>query len=223
MHTMSLMKPRVIIFIGNVGSGKTTQMSILANYLKSKGLNPKIAYLKTIFLVTRKFLPIFNAVITDALKLKKIHRILVTIDLVLNIFILPIVSLLRVHLPTRFNKIVLVEEHLPGSIVDYVHASMTLKVNWDFVKNLIRVLFKSLYIHNSSLMSVELLCDPSILIAHWRERGSFGEHPTYLKVQQVVFKAWAKTMPTVTIDTNTSIDITAMRIKTLIDRWLASS
>lgn len=179
----------IIVFIGYVGAGKTTQAKYLEAYLKKRGQRSKFTYLKTYFILTNNLLRIFRGMNISRIGLYFIHRLLVVLDLVINVFILTLLALFRVRIPSKFYKYILIEEYLPGTLVDYVHAKLILRLNRKFLMRAIHVLLRLLYIDSTTIV---LVCNVQSLPYRWKARNTPSEAHSYLKVQEKVFSLWSK-------------------------------
>ena len=131
-------------------------MNIVYSLLRSKNVGTSKCYLKTIFIFTRIFLKIFKRFSFNYDSVFKIHRILVYLDLIANSLLLPFLALLRVKLR---RGIVLVEEYVPGIVVDYLHALFRLKLDRKVVRNLLNILMKALERDNNNSLLIFLTCD----------------------------------------------------------------
>jgi len=188
-------KPIVIIFIGNVGAGKTTHISLTYSLLKKRGCKVCKTYVKTYFIITS---------LLGRLHLlrKNLWRIAVALDLLLNSIYLPLITWVRTVLFPKIarKQIVLVEEHLPGSLVDYVHASLILglsKISLSAIKLLINLSRK-----NTWHKIIYVMADKSLLPKRWCLRGSLYESKIYLLTQDLIFKIVSAYNDTFYIDTN---------------------
>jgi hypothetical protein len=188
-------KPIVIIFIGNVGAGKTTHISLTYSLLKNRGCEVYKTYVKTYFIITS---------LLGRLHLlrKNIWRIAVALDLLLNSIYLPLITWVRTVLFPKIarKQVVLVEEHLPGSLTDYVHASLILglsKISLSAIKLLIKLSRK-----NTWHKIIYVMADKSLLPKRWSLRGSPYESKTYLLTQDLIFKIVSAYNDTFYINTN---------------------
>ncbi|GAB6948079.1 hypothetical protein JCM16161A_22090 [Vulcanisaeta sp. JCM 16161] len=199
-----------LIFVGLVGSGKSTQISLLKRFISKNNLCVKDTYLKTVFIFTPLFLGLFRRFLTNR-GIKIIHKIAVELDLILNVFVLPLLKALK----CVFCKgcLVLVEEHFPGSIVDYYHASLILGIKMSLIRILIRMMYTLFNRDLKNATTIILFSDFKTLKNRWRKRGSRDEAVTYLYVQLLVFNAWNKLFPTISINnSNLGIYETAFNI-----------
>ncbi len=200
-----------LIFVGLVGSGKSTQIGVLKRFISKNNLCVRDVYLKTVFIFTPLFLNLFRYFLTNR-GIKIIHKIAVELDLILNVFVLPLLKALK----CVFCKgcLVLVEEHFPGSIVDYYHASLILGIKMSLIRILIRILYILFNRDLKNAITIILFSDLKTLKNRWRKRGgSKDEAVTYLYVQLLVFNAWNKLFPAISINnSDLSIYETAFNI-----------
>jgi energy-coupling factor transporter ATP-binding protein EcfA2 len=189
-------EPRLIVFVGPVGSGKSTHVKILCSKLKRKGLKTKMSFLKTGHLfafvleislakiVANKRKDIFpiRALIEERPTLfRRIFRLWLGLDLIS----ITLKFFASIYLPLKLGYIVLVEEYIPATISDYIYLSkivnFPLRVN-SFVINY--------------LLKLMNLCGPTQIIfldakdnelrRRWKLRGSFDEREDYLQMQRTL-------------------------------------
>jgi thymidylate kinase len=186
-------KPIVIVFIGNVGAGKTTHIYALSKALNKLGYTVHVTTLKTIFPFTQLTSP-FTKHNTPLL------RIAMSLDLMFNTVRLPILALIKtvVWPLLRKRQIVLLDEHLPGSLVDYIYNGIVysiVPVSLIASKSLIR-LFTLLDLLDFNI--IYLYSDKDILSKRWAKRGTSTEKRLYLIIQDFVFvkfvKRWNNTL-----------------------------
>jgi thymidylate kinase len=173
-------KPIVIIFIGNVGAGKTTHISLAYSLLKKRGYKVHKTYVKTFFIITRLLSRLH-------LLRKNIRRITVSLDLLLNSIYLPLMTWIRTILFPKIarKQIVLVEEHLPGSLVDFVLIAVSHNLT-PIVKRILRTLIM-LSRKNLWHVIIYIAVDKKLLPERWLKRGSPPEIKRYLLIQDLVF------------------------------------
>jgi hypothetical protein len=125
-------QPRVIAFIGTVGSGKSTHMKLLYSKLKRKGLKIKMSFLKTGHLfafileislakiVANKRKDVFpiRALVEERPTLfRRIFRLWLGLDLIS----ITLKFLAGIYLPLKLGYTILIEEYiLLASIINYV-------------------------------------------------------------------------------------------------------
>ncbi len=190
---------KIIVFIGNPGAGKTTHISLAFNRLKQLGCPVHRSYIKTVFVVTQ----LFDKV---GLLSWSAWRFAVALDLILNTIILPVIMYLRsILIPSLLGKrVVLIEEDLPGSLVDYIHAAIILNL-LPIVRPSLGMFLKLASI-GRRLHIVYLYCDKRLLPERWDKRGTPPETNLYVLVQDLVFRIWLKHIDS-KISVNTEIDI----------------
>ncbi|MGC9107308.1 MAG: hypothetical protein ACP5IE_03845 [Infirmifilum sp.] len=146
-------------------------------------------------------------------------RFVVSIDLLLNAVFLPILIYLKTVLfPSILRKhVVLVEEDLPGSLVDYVHASIILSLLP--VVNLSLKMLLRLAPLSRNFFTVYLYCDKKILPERWVRRNTPHEHKTYLSVQDLVYKSWFKHFGAgIKVNTDADLKYSSSKIVNFITR-----
>jgi hypothetical protein len=110
---------------------------------------------------------------------------------ILLIDILTIVAtyLLTIKIPSIFNRVILVEEGLLGTIVEYMDAVWTDLVDERFASKLVKFLL--LVIQRDKPLVVILLTQTSMLEKRWIKRKSPFESGVYLKSQYRCIKLFA--------------------------------
>jgi thymidylate kinase len=186
-HPDLFSKSIVVVFIGNVGAGKTTHIYALSKALNKLGYTVHATTLKTIF----PFTQLASSFTKHNIPLL---RIVVCLDLVFNIVRLPVLALIKtVVWPfLRKRQIVLLDEHLPGSLVDYIYNGVVygiVPVSLATSKILIR-LFTLLNLLDFNI--VYLYCDKEVLPKRWAKRRTPPEKKLYLIIQDLVFTKFIK-------------------------------
>ena len=200
--TAMLKRPVVVVFAGPVGSGKTTHMRLACNTLRKMGARPYCISVKTMFIATR---------LATALGLSKllqgVVRVYVALDLLLNSVLLPLLWLVRTLVLSALvrRRVVLVEEGLFGSVVDYLHAAFVLNLQ-PVVRRSLDLLFFLFRIGYGDGV-VFTWCDLSLLPRRWRERGTPPEFPTYMFAQALVFSIIPKVLQRNLLQINTGLDL----------------
>jgi len=191
-----MLQPRVINFIGTVGSGKSTHMRFLHSKMKQRGLKSKTSFLKTghlfafileIFLnkITvskRKDVFPIRALVEERPNLfRRIFELWLSLDLIS----VTIKFLTSVYFPLRLGYIVLVEEYIPATISDYIYLSRI--VNFPLRVNSFAINY---------LQRLMNLCGPTQIIfldakndelkTRWKLRSSFDEREDYLQMQRTL-------------------------------------
>ncbi len=193
----------LLVFLGTVGVGKSTQIGLLESRLKSDGFkvrtsflktNHLLAYLFTIFLV--KLLvkdkeysyPIGTLIENKPELMKKIYRLWLTLDLIS----LSISFFLKIYIPIKRGRIVIVEEYFPATISDYMYFARSIGYPIKNLSFVINYMQKLSYIGGSYLI---IFLDTSIkdLLTHWKNRNSRAElytniliAPDYIGMQRSV-------------------------------------
>ena len=191
-----MLQPRAIIFIGTVGSGKSTHMRLLYSKLKQKGLKTKLSVLKSNELLASIFVILLSRIVASKRKdvfpiralieerptlFRKILRLWLSLDIVS----ITLKFLTSIYLPLRLGYIVLVEEYIPATISDYIYLSR-------FVNFSLKM--KSFTINY--LLRLMNLCRPTQIIfldakddelrIRWKLRKSFDEKEDYLQMQRTL-------------------------------------
>jgi hypothetical protein len=192
-------RPLSVVFIGYEGSGKTTHISLACDKLRRFGVKPYCTYVKTVFLAAR---------FVSSLRLSRnLHRVAVALDLALNSVLLPFLWFAKTFIIPLILKrrVVLVEEGLFGSLVDYVHAAFVLNLR-PVVRRSLGLLF-FLFRMGYGDGVVFTWYDLSLLPHRWRERGTPPELPTYMFVQVLIFNIITKILRCNLFQINTALDL----------------
>lgn len=189
-------KPRLIVLMGTVGSGKSTQVKLLASELRKKGLKVKTVSMKTNHLFAH-FLSLIlawfliksrkdprrahvRALVEDRPEIfRKVFELWIALDL----FSILIRFLLTIFLPMRLGYTVLVEDYIPATIADYAYFSEVLGFSSRFSSFVVTVV-SMLIPAASSTKWVFLDAEESMLNSRWKNRRSIVEKPDYLQMQR---------------------------------------
>lgn len=184
--------PPIIVFVGTVGSGKSTQMKLLAQRLRSEKRKVKTTCIKTghifayiLMIILAKMLvrdtinvhPIRSLLERGRNLFRKIFKLFTIIDL-LSIVIRFMVS---IYIPKKLGYLVLVEEYLLATIADRIYLAKNVGVPLCFFEsNFILRLFKI----SGPILTVFLDAEDWVLKKRWIERNSPPERPEYLQAQR---------------------------------------
>jgi len=188
-------KYRLIVFMGPVGSGKSTQMRYLLSALKR--INEKsrstflksghlLAYVLELFLARRvggrRNVAPTRVLLEDAPWLfKRVFKLWLLLDLLS----VTVKFVLNIYMPFKLGYTVLVEEHVPATIADYLYLSRAigypLKADSFPVRYLLRLanLCRPVYV-------VYLDAENPELHRRWISRRSAEERTDYLSMQHTI-------------------------------------
>jgi len=189
-------EPRLIVFVGPVGSGKSTHMKILCSKLRQKGLKVKVSFLKTghlfafileillarIVASKRKDVFPIRALLEEKPTLfRRIFRLWLGLDLIS----ITLKFFTSIYLPLRLGYIVLVEEHIPATVSDYVYLSRITNFPLGVDSFAINYLLRLMNLCGPTQI-IFLDAKDSELRIRWKLRGSFDEREDYLQMQRAL-------------------------------------
>ena len=191
------MRLKLVIFAGTVGAGKSTHLRLLQNYLLKKGIATKATSLKSahlfahsllwiiakLYSIRKSNLPIITAINETYPTLFKSFSFLFTF---LDALSIVIKDLINIQLPLKFGKMVLVEEYLPATVLDYFVMFRVRKVipykYFNFIYKLCaRIL--ALAKHQGSLVFF-FDAPNALLYKRYKDERYFVERKTYLDLQR---------------------------------------
>lgn len=215
--------PRVIVFFGPDGTGKSTQAQLLIGYLKSHGRRTRIAWLRgrhSLAFVIAKFftkLGYYRIVkvpsgvvyrVFDPGLLPKLQRFWGVIEF---LSVLPWI-ILRIYLPRVLGYTVVAERYVVDTVV-YI----SYWLGYDFLRSfLAKVLLN--FIPKGSIL-IHLDAETQDLLERLKRIRYDIATQDYIVFQQRVYRVISKTMKATTIDTSRySIEETFQRIVNLLTR-----
>ncbi|MBS7659961.1 hypothetical protein KEJ28_04675 [Candidatus Bathyarchaeota archaeon] len=195
MSKRVLDKISIIAFTGTVGSGKSTQMKILASNLKRKGTKVKLSFLKTGHIIAY-FLTIILAKMLigkrddvspiRALIEEKPHicRRVFKLWLGLDIISISLKFLFGIYLPLKLGYTILVEEYIPATISNHLYLSKVTGFTLRPSSFATTFLQKLMYLGPAQIIFLDA---EDIELKHrWIRRKSFIERDDYLKFQRTI-------------------------------------
>jgi len=146
----------------------------------------------------------------------------VVFDLIINLLLIPLYLFLKLYIKNLFQRydICLVEEHILGSIVDYVYASLRYNLG-KVIRILLPILFRFTSLNRWTGI-VYLECPRELLPQRWALRGTPPENVLYLYSQDLIFRLMLKVSKlyndnmVLHIDTSRPIYVSAYKIYNFI-------
>ncbi|MEM2598745.1 MAG: hypothetical protein QW482_03395 [Thermoproteota archaeon] len=182
----------IIAFMGTVGSGKSTQMKLLALSLKRGGIRVKVSSLKSGYLSCilinllakilvggRKDIYPIRALIEEKPNVfKKLFKLWIFLDMIS----ISVQFLESIYVPKKTRSLILVEEYLPATIVDYVYFAKTLNIpSAPFFA--IRFILKLIKL-GGHMHTIFLDAQDTVLSKRWVQRASPNETFNYIMMQR---------------------------------------
>lgn len=204
--TVLMARPSVIAFVGTVGSGKSIQMGLLARELKARGRNVRTTFLKSnhllaymlVVALTRSLFGSktqLSAIATLINRRPILFRKLFKLWLALDVFSLSIKFLASIYLPVKLGWMVLVEEYVPATVVDYLYLSDAVGLPGQASAFASRILLGFLRLAGPTQV-VFLDADDNVLRRRWKTRGSLEEKPQYIQMQRTALLKFSKRLST---------------------------
>lgn len=186
----------IIAFIGTVGSGKSTQMRLLASDLRRRKAKVKISFLKTGHLFAYVLEIILARMLTS--KRRDVYPIRALIEEKPNIFkkifklwlILDIISvaikfLFSIYVPLKLGYKVLVEEYIPATVSDYIYLSKI--ADFSLNPRCFAITFLMKLIHLSGPTWIVFLdAEDNELKRRWKVSGKYNERSDYINMQRTI-------------------------------------
>ena len=199
-------KHRLVVFVGTVGAGKSTQIKLLAFQLRNKGLKVKTAYIRTNHLFAHLLsLILARGFIKNRKSPRRAHvralieekpaifRSIFKLWLALDLFGTSLRFLLTVFLPTRMGYTVLVEDYVSATIFDHIYFSRVLNLPYKASSFVPRFLSRLIHVAGSTRW-VFLDANKDTLKSRLEKRGSFIEKTDYLQMQRNTVLFLSKTL-----------------------------
>ena len=176
---------RLIAFLGPVGVGKSTQMKLLAKYLRSSGFRVKVTFLKVGHLWAY---PLYKLALMGWPIFRSKH--LFKLWMILDIFSIFLRFLITIWLPLKAGYVMLVEEYLPAIAADYLYIAKINGYSPKDVKTIITLAYKlPMYV---PFTSVFLDAEDSMLKIRWKLRGTPDERFGFIFIRRKLLLLLAK-------------------------------
>lgn len=196
----------IVAFVGSVGAGKTTHINMLYSYLKMQRIKVIKTVLKINVLLTHIFLIVLCKIY--GLDISKRYPIRALIDdrkdvlisvldlwLFIDIVSIIIKFFIRIYIPHKLGYIVLVEDFLIATIVDYNYLARELNISDKYFNKNIRLARYLLSLITDDMFVFFLDADLNILKDRWSKRGSPIEVDSYIYIQKNDLLRFASSFP----------------------------
>ena len=194
----------IIVFVGTVGSGKSTHMNLLASKLKKNNYKVVATTIKSGHLFA--FLLELTLVKLLSLQIKKNTCIIRTMvekrpllfKKLFNLFlILDVVSILcrffvTVYLPKKLGYVILVEEYFQGAIADHIHLAEFVGIKSNRCLLIVTKILLMLIHLGGPVHTLFLDSSDGVLRNRWCRRASNSQRSDYLCMQRTLLFSISK-------------------------------
>ena len=206
----TLRRGGLIVFIGPVGAGKTTHMNLLASILLSNNISVKTTCIKRGFLSATFEKLLVKLIYRKNNIIKKVYPLELLLrgspesikKLLIIWFILDFMSLCIQHLSTILSikirkKVIIIEESLISTILDYLYILHKLKISMKnkHTRNLAHSLMSTLvtmYSKQHPYIVFYISCEYDELVKRWIKRGRGEISLLYIYMQKFLIKRLCK-------------------------------
>jgi len=195
-------KNRIIVFLGPVGVGKSTQIRYLSMKYNLLNIKFRNTQFKSLHILSNFLLLFFLKLLGENLdnnprqlfwtKHRRIGRriwpILVLLDMpssILRFFF-------TINIPFNFNQLIFVEEYLPASIIDYSFFRKKLEINDAISSFYMNLLYKLYFKYLRFTTIIFLDASYSKVIQRIKHRNTYTEQLEYIKMQKSLLLSFSK-------------------------------
>ncbi len=192
-----MLEKGVIVFVGTVGSGKSTHSKLLATILRRRGLRTRFVFIKSFHGLSHLVLDVILPRLTGVhnrmeLIARKPHIIRALLPLILMLDFISFIYkfLLEIYIPLRLGRVIIVEEYIPATLADYAYLAWRAKTS-----NALLTMFFQAYLRLLALapMIITFYLDAkdTELLSRWKTRGTPLEDKIYIAMQRSVLRKLA--------------------------------
>jgi thymidylate kinase len=195
---------RLIVLLGPVGVGKSTQLNLTAQTLRQRGIKVSITQLKALHVFCGIFITLIVAFLREDSG-RNPFRVLRTKRVEVAAKLFPIMALLdvpsftirywlNVALPLKFGRVVLVEECMYGTLAEYVFWLKNMKTQDKISAGFMRLVERLIYKNRANTFTVYLNASYPHLTARIARRNTYTEDLKYIQMQQTTLMLLAKNL-----------------------------
>lgn len=192
----------LLVFVGTVGSGKSTQIEKLSSKLESEEYRVKKYFLKTghlfayifevllahLFVTEKQDVSPIRTLLTER---PEVFKRLFGIWIFLDLISITAKFIVKIYIPLKLGYTLLIEEYIPAILADYIHISKSINLEPGAISFPIGLISKLAYLAEPMTV-IYLDADTKELSSRWKNRGSRKEVSKYLQMQRSLLLALSK-------------------------------
>jgi hypothetical protein len=195
---------RLIVLLGPVGVGKSTQLNLTAQTLRQKGIKVSTTQLKALHIFCGFFITLVAVLLREDSS-KNPFRVLRTKRVEVAAKLFPLMTLLdvpsftirywlNVALPLKLGRVVLVEECMYGTLAEYVFWWKNMNNKDRVSAGFMRFIERLIYKNQARTFTVYLNASCPHLTARIVQRNTYAEDLKYIQMQQSTLLSLARNL-----------------------------